>query len=274
MTAVHRYYVLTAVVIVTLGAALVLSSCSASKGEEVLTAEAEFAKAMREYDNESYLDAIEAFKTITVQYQGSTVADGAQFYIGESRFQRGEYILAAAEYDMLIRSMPSSKYVARARYKRAMSYYMMSPIPQLDQKYTKLAIDDFQTFLEYAPQDTLAKAAEQKIAQLTDKLAEKLYENGRLYFRREFYKSAIIYFDYVIDQYHDTHFADAAMYWKARAMSERKDYDGALTTIDQLFDKFPATTYRADALVLRADVEKLKLETKAQSGNRSTVGSL
>ena len=102
MTAVHRIYTLAAVVIITIGAALAVSSCSATKGEEVLTSEMQFAKAMHEYDAENYLDAIEAFKTITVQYQGSTVADGAQFYIGESRFQRSEYILAAAEYDFAL----------------------------------------------------------------------------------------------------------------------------------------------------------------------------
>jgi len=274
MTAVHRYFSFLALVVAVLGAAAVLSSCSASKGEEVLTAEMQFAKAMREYNDENYLDAIEAFKTITVQYQGSTVADGAQFYIGDSRFQRGEYILAAAEYDMLIRSMPSSPYVSRARYKRAMAYYMMSPKSQLDQKYTKLAIDDFQTFLEYAPKDTLAKDAEQKIAELTDKLAKKIYESGRLYYRREFYKAAIVYFDNVIDQYHDTHYADAAMYWKARSLSERREYDAALAAIDQLFDKFPATNLRDDALALRAEVEKLRLQPAAETTSRKADGTL
>jgi outer membrane protein assembly factor BamD len=268
MTAVQRICSIAAVVIITLGGAMTISSCSASKGEEVLTPEMQFAKAMREYDKENYLEAIEAFKTITVQYQGSTLADGAQFYIGESRFQRGEYILAAAEYDMLIRSMQASKYLSTARYKRAMSYYMMSPKSQLDQKYTKLAIDDFQTFLEFAPKDSLAPAAEAKIVELTDKLAEKIFESGMLYFRREFFKAAIVYFDNVVDQYHDTHFADAAMYWKARCLRERKDYDAAIAVIDELVEKFPATTFRADALELRTLAEKLRLAPKTDDGKK------
>ncbi len=274
MTAVQRIFSLAAVVIVALGAASVFSSCSASKGEEVLTAEAQFAKAMREFDNENYLEAIEAFKTITVQYQGSTVADGAQFYIGEARFERAEYILAAAEYDMLVRSMPSSKHLATARYKRALSYFMMSPKPQLDQKYTKLAIDDFQTFLEYSPQDSLAKDAETKIAELTDKLAEKVFESGMLYFRREQYKAAIVYFDNVSEQYHDTRYADAAMYWKARCLRERRDYAGASAAVDQLFEKFPRTTFREDALELRTAAEKLRLEPKAKDDTRKPDGTL
>lgn len=257
-----------------LGAAFVLSSCSASKGEEILTAEMQYAKAMNEYNQENYLEAVEAFKTITVQYQGSTVADGAQFYIGECRFQRGEYILAAAEYDMLVRSMPSSKYVATARYKRAMSYFMMSPKPQLDQKYTKLAIDDFQTYLEYSPQDSLAKDAEKKISELTDKLAEKIYESGLLYYRREYYKAAIVYFDNVAEQYHDTRFAESAMYWKARALRERMDYDGALAAVAQLFEKFPSTTMRQEALELRADLEKLRLLPKAEITAPKPSGTL
>jgi outer membrane protein assembly factor BamD len=274
MTAVHRWFYNAAALVFISGAALLLSSCSASKGEAVLTAEGQYAKAVRDYKDGNYLEAIEAFKTITVQYQGSSVADGAQFYIGESRFNRGEFILAAAEYDMLIRSMPSSKYITTARYKRALSYYMMSPSPQLDQKYTKLAIDDFQTFLEYAPTDSLAKDADAKIGELTNKLAEKIYEAGRLYYRREFYKAAIVYFDNVIDQYHDTRYADAALLWKARSLRERKDFDGSLKAIDQLFEKYPSTPLKNDADALRSEVEQLKLRPAKADGSGKTNATL
>ncbi|HLP16171.1 MAG TPA: outer membrane protein assembly factor BamD [Bacteroidota bacterium] len=274
MTAVHRTLYFAAAFILLVMTASVFSSCSASKGEEVLTSEGEFARAMKDFDNENYLDAIEAFKTITVQYQGSSIADAAQFYIGEARFNRGEYILAAAEYDMLIRSMPSSKYVSRARYKRALSYYEMSPKPELDQKYTRLAIDDFQTFLEYAPKDSLAREAEQHINELTNKLAEKIFESGTLYYRREFYKAAIVYFDNVIDQYHDTRYADAAMLWKAKAQRERKEYDAALKTIDELVDKYPATSFKDDAAALRRDVEAQKAQVPDSDVRRKADGTL
>jgi outer membrane protein assembly factor BamD len=274
MTAVNRWFHVAAAFILISGSAFILQSCSASKGEEVLTAEGQFAKAMREFNDENYLDAIEAFKTITVQYQGSSVADAAQYYIGESRFHRGEYILAAAEYDMLIRSMPSSEYISRARYKRALSYYEMSPKPQLDQKYTKMAIDDFQTFLEYAPTDSLAKDAEAKIGELTDKLAEKIFESGRLYYRREFYKAAIVYFDNVIDVYHDTKYAESALYWKARSQSERKEYEASLKTIDQLFEKYPTTPLKNDALALRAEIEQLRAVPVDTSAHHTADGVL
>ncbi|MGE5313915.1 MAG: outer membrane protein assembly factor BamD [Acidobacteriota bacterium] len=275
MTAVRRQFPIAAAFILITGAAILLSSCSASKSaEEPMTAEGQFARAMKEFNDEKYLDAIEAFKTITVQYQGSGVADAAQFYIGESRFNRGEYILAAAEYDMLIRSMPSSKYIPTARYKRALAYYEMSPKSQLDQKYTRLAIDDFQTFLEYAPNDSLAKDADAKVRELTDKLARKIFESGRLYFRREYYKAAIVYFDNVIDQYHDTRYADQAMYWKARAQRERREYDASLRTLDQLFEKFPSTSLKDDAQSLRKEVERLKLLPAEGSGAGKSDGAL
>jgi outer membrane protein assembly factor BamD len=274
MTAVHRVIRVAAAVLLVTGSAFIFSACSASKGEEVLTAEGQYAKALAEFNEENYLDAIEAFKTITVQYQGSGIADAAQFYIGEARFNRSEYILAAAEYDMLIRSMPSSQYVSRARYKRALSYYMMSPKSQLDQKYTRLAIDDFQTFLEYAPTDTLAKEAEAKVAELTNKLAEKIFESGKLYYRREYYKAAIVYFDNVIDQYHDTRYADAALLWKARALRERKEFDASLKTVDQLMEKYPSTSYKEEALALRHEVEQLKLQPPAGGNSRKADGTL
>ncbi len=234
--------------------AIIISSCSSSKEVESLSAEEQFKLAMKNFEKENYLEAIENFKIVTVQYQGSSYADDAQFYIAESRFLRGEYILAGAEYDMLVRLMPSSSFVPIARYKRALSFYNLSPKSQLDQKYTKLAIDDFQTFIEYSPKDTLVPDAEQKISELTNKLALKIFESGKLYYRMEFYKAAISYFDYVIEIYHDTEFADDAFLWKARSYHERKDDVSALRTLEQLFEKFPASTVADEANELKKEI--------------------
>jgi outer membrane protein assembly factor BamD len=239
---------------------MVISSCSSTKEIEVIPLEQRYQHAMELYQNKDYLEAIEEFKIITVQNQGSDFADVAQFYIAECRYDREEYILAAAEYDNLIRTMPSSKYVAVARYKKALSYYNLSPLPQLDQKYTRSALDEFQTYVEYSPKDSLVSDAETKIKELTQKLAEKLFNSGRLYYRIEYYKAAIVYFDRVIAEYRDSKFVDKAMYWKAVCQTERKKYDEAEATINELLTKFPETDLKQDI----ADVQKRIQEGKSE----------
>lgn len=229
--------------------------CSSSKEVELLSAEDRYAQAMAKFNKEDYLDASEDFKTVTVQYPGSSLADDAQFHIGECHYLRGEYILAGSEYDLLIRTMPSSSFAAKARYMKAMSDYSLSPKSELDQKYTREAIDDFQTFIEYSPTDSLAKDAAAKISELNDKLAKKEFENGKLYFKLEYYKAAVAYFDNVMDRYHDTQYADDALLWKARALRERHDYSGALDAVNLFFDKYPSSGLKVEAETLKADIE-------------------
>jgi len=123
----------------------VLSFGGCGSGEETtsISVEERFQQAKALFDDEDYLDAIDQFNVITLQHQGSAYADDAQFYLGESRFERGEFLLAAFEYQQLKRSMPASPFVPQAQYRLALSYYNLAPKPPLDQQYTLKAIDEF-----------------------------------------------------------------------------------------------------------------------------------
>jgi outer membrane protein assembly factor BamD len=240
--------------------AVALQSCSSTKEIETLPVEERYAKAKALFDDRNYLDAIEEFKIVIVQYQGSEYADDAQFYLAECRFLRGEYILAAAEYDNLIRTMPTSPYVTLCRYKKGLSHYLLSPKEQLDQKYTKLSIDDFQTYLEYAPNDSMANHAESMIQEMTDKLAKKIFDSGKLYYRLEYYRASIAYFNKVISEFNDSPFTDDAMLWKAKSLRERKDYDAAAASLTELLTKYPQSDLVPEAERLMKEVEKDRAE--------------
>lgn len=252
--------------------ALLLESCASTQELETLPADVRYQRAKDLFDDEKYLEAIEEFKIVSVQYQGSEFADDAQFYLAESRFRRGEYILAAAEYDNLVRMMPTSPYVPSSRYKKALSHYNLSPKPQLDQKYSRYAVDDFQTFIEFSPNDSLVADAEAKISELTEKMARKVFESGRLYYRMNYYRAAISYFEKVISEYTDTPYADDAMVWKARSQNERKDFSGAIATLDALPVRFPNADVIEDAAQLRTEIREDEAdyrEEQMESAGRS-----
>ena len=229
--------------------------CSSEEAIKQISAEERFAMGMKDFRKEDYLAAIDEFKVVALQYQGSNVADSAQFYMGESRFLREEYILAAFEYDVLLRTMPSSIFVPRARFRRATCYYELSPKWKLDQSYTRKAIDEYQAFIEYHPTDSLVSLAETRINELNTKLAEKDFENGMTYMHMEYYKAATFYFDVVLDKYHDTQFAEPALFKKAEALAYRKKYSDAKEAIDKFRDKYPTSTLKLDADKLAADIE-------------------
>jgi outer membrane protein assembly factor BamD len=229
--------------------------CGSEEAMKQLGAEERYELGMKAFRNEDYLAAIEDFKIVSLQYQGSMVADSAQFFMAESRYLREEYILAAFEYDVLIRTMPSSNLVARSRFRRATCYYELSPNAILDQNYSRKAIDEYQAFLEYHPTDTLVSLAEKRINELNTKLALKDFGNGMTYMHMEYYKAATYYFDVVLDKYHDTQYAEPALLKKAEALSNRKKYTEAKEALEKFKEKYPASALKSDADKLNADIE-------------------
>jgi outer membrane protein assembly factor BamD len=243
-------------------ALLALSGCGSKDTEKQLSAEERFTLGMKYFNKEDYLEAIEEFKVVALQFQTTKYADAAQFYLAECRFRREEYVLAAFEYDVLLRTMPSSSYASRARFQRATCFFDLSPKSYLDQIYTRKAIDEYQAFLEYFPTDSLVPVAEERISELNTKLAKKVYENGLTYMYMEYYKAATFYFDLVLEKYHDTPYAEPAQLKKAQALVDRKKYAEAKEEIEHFLSKYPASAMKADAEKLRAEIDKRIAERK------------
>ncbi len=238
--------------------------CSSNEATVQLSSEERFRLGMKAFNEEEYLEAIEEFKVVAIQFQGSVVADSAQFYMAESRYNREEYILAAFEYEVLLRNMPSSVFVSRSRFARATCYYNMSPKSYLDQNYTRKAIDEYQAFLEYHPSDSLASIAEAKIAELNMKLAKKDYENGIIYMHMEYYKAATYYFDVVLEKFHDTEYAEPALLKKTEALVNRKKFSEAREALDKFYVKYPTSKLLADAAKLREELQSKEIAYKQE----------
>ena len=246
------------IAVAVIGFTLMIAGCGSSeKATTGGSVDERFAHAKALYDNKDYLEAINEFTVITLQYQGSSHAADAQYYLGECRFARGEYLLASFEFSVVKRNYPASPRVADAQYKLAYSYYMMSPRSSLDPQYTRKSIDEFQQFVEYYPKDSLVTDADAKIKELTNRLAKKQYETARLYTTMEYYKAALVYYDDVIDRYHDTEFAPLAYLDKTDLLLSRKRYREARETLDAFNARFPQSVLqaRADALRKRIDRE-------------------
>jgi outer membrane protein assembly factor BamD len=243
-------------ILIGVALAALLAGCGPSQETATLTPEQRFAKAKALFDDRDYLEAINEFTVITLQYQGSAYSADAQYYIAESRFERGEYLLASFEYSVVKRNYPASARVADATYKSALSYYMLSPRSRLDQQYTKKAVDEFQSFVEYYPTHPLAADAAQKIKELTNRLAKKQYETARLYATMEYYKAAILSYDVIIEKYHDTEFAPLSVLDKVEILFSRKRYAEAHTEVHNFLTKFPNSVLRARAEALNQKIDE------------------
>jgi outer membrane protein assembly factor BamD len=193
-------------------AALLFASCRSNElirpGDSLDVA---YEKALNQYEEENYAEAARAFETVISIGRGTDIGQDAQFYLAESYFNNRRYLLAASEYERYAQFHPNSPRREEADYKRALSYYNLSPRYRLDQSYTYQAIENFRLLLSRFPNSEYADEAAEYISELRSKLAHKSYNAGEFYKRTSRFEAAAVYFDIVIDNYPETSWAELAL---------------------------------------------------------------
>jgi outer membrane protein assembly factor BamD len=233
-----------------------LSGCSSGNQTATTTPEQRLAHAKSLLEEGDDLEAINEFTALTLQYQGSAVAADAQFYLGECRYNREEYLLAAYEFGVFKRSYSANPRVPDAQFKLAMSYFSLSPRSSLDQQYTKKAIDEFQTFLEYYPGNPLAPEADKRLKEMNTKLARKAYETARIYVKMDYIKAALLSYDEVVERYHDTEYAPMAYIEKVELLMSRERYEEAFASIQKFLGRYPTSPLTGRAEELKDAISK------------------
>jgi outer membrane protein assembly factor BamD len=232
-------------------------SCSSSGSGEITTEDPDeaFNIAKRIFDRGDYVAAIEAFSFIKIKFPGSKNVDKIQFYLAESYFNRKEFLLAAYEYENMLKNYPLSNYITESRYKLGLCYYNLSPKYSLDQEFTNYAINELQLFVELYPNDILVPDASRKLMELKDKLAYKYLMVGEQYMLLDDYRAASIYFEIVYSNYIDSRYADEAMVDHAEALVNIKKYEDAQKVLSRFFKLFPNSQFRQKAETLKSTIQ-------------------
>src|SRR5690625_4335140 len=96
-----------------------------SRSQEVIrpgdTLEVAYNKALAKYQNENYSQAADAFETVISIGRGTTIGQGAQYYLAESYFNSERYLMAASEYQRCVQFQPNSEGRQEAEFKEAHS---------------------------------------------------------------------------------------------------------------------------------------------------------
>lgn len=192
-------------------AAVGISACAGSGRVRYDSPEQAYERGLEQFQNEKYERAARYFQGVFDYGRTSEVAADAQLYLARSYFENGEYILASNEYTRFLSTFRNDARAEQAEYERALSYYHLSPQYELDQSNTRQALTYLQLFLDRYPTSDLKEDAEERIAELREKLAHKEFAAAELYERREMHEAAAIQYERVFDQYPDTRWADNAL---------------------------------------------------------------
>lgn len=230
-------------------------NCSSTVDTSSYTAQQHLEYAKNLMLEEEYDEAVLQFQSILLQYAGSAVNDDAQYFLALTYYKREQFLLAAYEFSKLIRDIPASEYVQDSQFMLADSYYKLSPDYQLEQSYSKKAVEEFQAFVEFFPLHPKVEEAEKKISELYSKFAEKEFNSARIYEKMEYYTAAINYYTLVKDTYHDSKFAPLAQFNLIKLLVLKDRKDEALRNIAEYIKKYPNDSRIDELQNINRDIE-------------------
>ena len=91
-----------------------------------------------------------------------------------------------------------------------------------------------QDFIDAYPDSDLRPEAEQKIVEIRNKLARKVYESGKLYRKIEQFEACIFYQDKMLEEFYDTDWVIPAELEKAHCFIRLRQFDEYKHIIDTI----------------------------------------
>ncbi|HKY60308.1 MAG TPA: outer membrane protein assembly factor BamD, partial [Gemmatimonadota bacterium] len=219
--------------------ALGLGACASSGGTAVLPADEQFQEATRFFENGQYDRAVGAFQAFVFNYPQDSRVPDARWLAAESYYRMEDWATAAQEYLNYQRDFPREERAAEAIYQAGRAYQEMSLRPELDQRDTERAINVYDRLLVEYPSSELVAETRERVAELRNKLAEKVYLNAEFYFDHEDFEAAEIYLADLIATFPQTEWIPAAYALLARTFCAQGLSDRAADVFARLREAFP-----------------------------------
>lgn len=166
-----------------------------------ISVEEQFESAMNNFKSKFYDKAIKGFSDIIFNYPGSRYAADAQYYLAMAYFEKRDYSQAITEFDFFIRNFSTSPFLESAIVKLALAYLRQSSNIERDQSQLLKAQELLEKVSEGFEDSEFRSEIESAKQELLERLAQKDFAAGNLYFRAQEYEAAIIYYEHIVNEY-------------------------------------------------------------------------
>ena len=242
---------------VTLVAAMSLQSCK-SEYEALLNGndvDAKYAAAFDYFNNGKYNKAAQLFESLAVLTSGTDRDDTVQYYWGLSNYRFKDYYTAETNFTKFITNFPRSPFAEEASFLRIDCLYRSTLRYELDQVPTHNAISVISQYLVENPGNTHNAICH-----------KKAYENARLYYKMEDYKSSRVAFRNILKDDAENIYREDILYYIAKSSYkyaflsvESKQKERYLTFVDDYYNfigELPESPYRKELDVLYRRAQK------------------
>ncbi|MFH1519236.1 MAG: outer membrane protein assembly factor BamD [Candidatus Omnitrophota bacterium] len=155
--------------------------------------------------------SIEIFRSIVNKVPYSEYAPRAQYKLGIILIQLSRYEEARESFQKVIDNYSDSEWAAPAKYQLALATSKAFPGADYDSSYLSEATSRLDEFIKDHPEAKISSQAQEQLAVLRNKEARKSFDTGQFYENQDQYKSSIIYYKKVVNDYSDSSYYDLAV---------------------------------------------------------------
>jgi len=173
-------------------------------------------EGMEAYEKGKLGDSVKLFEQLRDWYPFSKYAILAELKIADAHYHLEEYAEAVVAYEEFENLHPRNEATPYVIYQLAMCYFDQVNTIDRDQTAAREALATFRRLINQFPDDPHASLARAKIPICLKSLAANEFHVGLYYFKRKYYKGALIRFKAVVSNYPDAGVHFQALQYIAR----------------------------------------------------------
>jgi outer membrane protein assembly factor BamD len=247
---------------------LMLPACK-GEFEKIRTsgdAERLYQAAMTYYKDEEYQKAQTLLELIISSYRGKKEAEEIYYKYAFTFYYLGNYTSASSYFKNFTQTFGNSPLKQEADFMSAYANYQLSPTFRLDQSNSLQAISELQLFINTYPDSERVSQCNELIERMRDKLEEKVFDEGRLYFNMRRYNSAIQSYENLLKDFPETENAmnirimiirSAYLLAENSIYEKRKErLEDAQKRVNEFMRKYPKSDFVKEVTNFREDINK------------------
>jgi outer membrane protein assembly factor BamD len=213
-------------------------------------------KAKEYYAAGQYVKSSELLGQILPRYRATEEAEELNWIHAQSYYGMKDYFMAGSYFKAFTDQFPFGKHAEEAHYLVAMCDYKISPRSELDQEYTKNALEEFNIFINRYTYSPKIEECKVMVSELQDKLVEKSHNNAKLYYDMKQYKAAVVAINNSLKQYANSKYREEMMFLKLSSLylyavysmrdKQKTRYQDTLDDYYSFMEEFPKSQYSKD----------------------------
>jgi len=227
-----------------------------------------YQKAVQFFENEEYVKAYPLFDELLLLYRGTDKAEEVYYYYCKSEYERGDLLSAAYHLKNFSTTYKSNIKAEECAYLAVYCHYLLSPKYSLDQANTYKALDELEIFLDQYPESSFSQDCLELKSKLELKLERKSFENAKLYYTTENYKSAIHAFNLALQEHQNSVFKEEILFLQLKSYyllaensvesKQEKRIKDAIIAFNQFKNAYPKSEHTQESKRIFKQVKLLR----------------